>query len=198
LAFSWRTLERSNWKEVPRKKRIERSKLKLKVNKVHCRQRNSISLIVRLTTLLGVIGFSASLAWAQPDSARISSNLSPIGEVCLAGDPCTDAPGATAVAQPAAPAPAAPAPAAAPETAADDFDVAGAYQLRCFACHGTGAAGAPVAGDADAWGERMGKGMEAVMANAINGVGAMPARGLCMDCTDDHIRSLIDYMVSGQ
>lgn len=166
-----------------------------------------ISLITRALTLLSVIGFSTTLSWAQSDTARISSNLAPVGEICLAGDPCTAAPAAaaaTATASPQVatptPAPAAaaepePAPAAAP--AVDDFDVAGAYQLRCFACHGTGAAGAPVAGDADAWGERMAKGMDAVMANAINGLGAMPARGLCMDCTDDHIRSLIEYMVEG-
>jgi cytochrome c5 len=89
-----------------------------------------------------------------------------------------------------------PEPAAAPAVA-DDFDVAGTYQMRCFACHGTGAAGAPVLGDADAWGERMAKGMETVMANAINGIGAMPARGLCMDCTDEHIEALITYMAEG-
>lgn len=169
---------------------------------MYFKQSNSISLIARVSTLLGVIGFSATLVLAQSDSARISSNLARVGEVCLVGEPCTDAPGTTAVSQPAAAAPAPvvstePEPAATAAPAADDFDVAGTYQLRCFACHGTGAAGAPVLGDADAWGERMSKGMEAVMANAINGVGAMPARGLCMDCTDDHIRSLIDYMVEG-
>jgi len=169
---------------------------------VYLKPSESISLIARVLTLLGVLGFSASLVWAQSDTGRISSNLAPVGEVCLAGDPCTDAPGTAAVSQPAAAAPAPvaatePEPAAAAVPAANDFDVAGAYQLRCFACHGTGAAGAPVSGDADAWGERMAKGMEAVMANAINGVGAMPARGLCMDCTDEHIRSLIDYMVEG-
>ncbi|MBT8147702.1 MAG: c-type cytochrome [Gammaproteobacteria bacterium] len=161
-------------------------------------------MIARVAALSGVIGFSASLVWAQTDSARIANNIAPIGEVCLAGEPCTEAPGVNAVSQPAAstPAPmptavAEPAPAAAAAPAADDFDVAGTYQLRCFACHGTGAAGAPVLGDADAWGERMAKGMETVMANAINGIGAMPARGLCMDCTDDHISALIDYMVEG-
>jgi cytochrome c5 len=188
LAFSRQKLERSVLELATRNKVNE------KVTMVNCRQHNSTGLIVRLGTLLAVIGFSASLVWAQPDSGRIGSNLAPIGTICLAGDSCTDAP---AVTQAASPTPAA-APAAAPEPAADDFDVAGTYQMRCFACHGTGAAGAPVAGNADAWGERMAKGMEAVMTNAINGVGAMPARGLCMDCTDDHIRSLIDYMVTAQ
>ena len=67
----------------------------------------------------------------------------------------------------------------------------------CFACHGSGAAGAPVTGDAEAWGERMEKGIDVVLANAMNGTGAMPAKGMCMDCTEENIRSLIDFMVEG-
>lgn len=155
--------------------------------------------------LVVLSGYSATLAWAQSDTNRIAGNLAPVGEVCLAGEPCSEAPGAPAAAPTAPPAPVAaaqPAPIAMPEPAAapavaDDFDVAGTYQMRCFACHGTGAAGAPVLGDADAWGERMAKGIETVMANAINGIGAMPARGLCMDCTDEHIEALITYMAEG-
>ncbi len=168
-------------------------------------------------------GLSVPTAWAQADTDRIASNLAPVGEICLAGDPCTEAPGvstpsslassapASTASQPAAPAQSTaaqvdaatqsaatslPAAAQSAASAASDFDVAGTYQLRCFACHGTGAAGAPVMGDAEAWNERMAKGMDAVMENAINGIGAMPARGLCMDCSDDQISALIDYMVA--
>ena len=50
-------------------------------------------------------------------------------------------------------------------------------------------------GDAEAWNERLEKGMDQVLANAINGVGAMPARGLCMSCSDDNLQALIDYMI---
>jgi cytochrome c5 len=64
-----------------------------------------------------------------------------------------------------------------------------------MACHTTGAAGAPMLGDAEAWNERLEKGMDQVLANAINGVGAMPARGLCMSCSDDDLQALIDYMI---
>lgn len=174
------------------------------------KQSKFMNLVTRTLVLTGLLGFSVTLAWAQSGSDRVADNLAPVGSVCLAGDPCSAAPAAATAPAPApvaaAPAAAAPAPApvvAAPAAAApaapaaDGFDVAGAYQMRCFACHGTGAAGAPVTGNADAWGERMAKGMEAVMANAINGIGAMPARGLCMDCTDDQIAALINYMVAG-
>lgn len=171
---------------------------------MYLKQSRSISFIARILTLVGVAGFSASQVWAQADAARISNNLAPVGSVCMVGEPCTNAPGVTTPAQPVtsapAPAPVAAAPAAAAPAApaANEFDVAGTYQLRCFACHGTGAAGAPVTGNAEAWGPRMANGIDAVLANAINGVGAMPPRGLCMDCTDDQLRSLITYMVEGQ
>ncbi|MCB1672983.1 MAG: c-type cytochrome [Gammaproteobacteria bacterium] len=173
-------------------------------------QSKIIGLVARGLTLAGLLGISTSLVWAQSDADRISANLAPVGDICIAGDPCSDAPGAAPARAASAPSAstassqtpaAAPEPAAEPaataEPAADDFDVAATYQMRCFACHGTGAAGAPMFGNADAWGERMAKGMDAVLANAINGLGAMPPRGLCMDCTDDQLVALINYMVDG-
>ena len=79
---------------------------------------------------------------------------------------------------------------------ASDFDAAGAYQMSCNACHGTGAAGAPMLGDAGAWEARLEKGMDALMSNVINGVGAMPARGICMTCSDDDLQAIVDYMLA--
>jgi len=76
------------------------------------------------------------------------------------------------------------------------FDVESTYQMSCFACHGTGAAGAPILGDADAWTERMAKGMDAVMVNVMNGINAMPAKGLCMTCSEDDLLALVNYMSS--
>lgn len=134
----------------------------------------------------------------------IEDNIRPVGQVCLAGQACVGSTVGTAPAAPSEPAPAVAevveevveaveeAVAAAPEVAA--FDVEATYQMSCFACHGTGAAGAPVLGDADAWTERMAKGMDTVMANVVNGVNAMPPKGLCMTCSDDNLRSLVDYM----
>ena len=80
----------------------------------------------------------------------------------------------------------------------DGFDVETTYMMSCFACHSTGAAGAPKvgAGNADAWGPRMEKGMNAVVANAINGLNSMPAKGLCFTCTDEDLAALVVYMVS--
>ena len=69
------------------------------------------------------------------------------------------------------------------------------YQSTCFACHGTGAAGAPKVGDAAAWGPRIASGMDAMMNTALNGKGAMPARGTCGNCSDDDLKAAVEYMV---
>ena len=159
--------------------------------------------LARIVALIAAFGFIGSFSQAQSDIQTIMRNIHPVGQVCLVGQNCSGATGeAATTAAPAtraiAPAPAAAAPvptAAAPASPA--FDVAATYQLSCFACHSTGAAGAPVTGNAEAWEERMAKGMDTVLANAINGVGAMPAKGMCMTCTDDNLRSLIDFMVEG-
>ena len=83
----------------------------------------------------------------------------------------------------------------------DGFNAEEKYMASCFACHSTGAAGAPKVepGVYDAeWAERMEKGMEAVMQNVINGINAMPARGLCFDCNDADLQALVDYMISSR
>lgn len=97
---------------------------------------------------------------------------------------------------------AAPAPAdeaAANEPAAAEADLAAGeaiYGRACVACHATGVAGAPKLGDQAAWAPRVGQGMDAMLATAVSGRGAMPPRGTCMDCSDDDLKAAIAYMVS--
>ncbi|MDJ0778241.1 MAG: c-type cytochrome [Gammaproteobacteria bacterium] len=68
------------------------------------------------------------------------------------------------------------------------------YQSACLACHTTGAAGAPKIGDAGDWTERLGKGLDALVASAINGIGAMPARG-GSQLDDGQIRAVVEYIL---
>jgi len=70
------------------------------------------------------------------------------------------------------------------------------YGAVCAACHDTGAAGAPRKGDEAAWAERMGKGFDAVLANAINGIGAMPARGGDTSLSDDEMRQVVALLLT--
>jgi cytochrome c5 len=96
---------------------------------------------------------------------------------------------------------AAPAPAAAPEAAAAQPAAASGkgkeiYQASCFACHGTGAAGAPVLGDKDAWAPRIAQGMDTLMSHTINGFNAMPPKGTCFTCSDEDLKATVEYMIS--
>lgn len=70
------------------------------------------------------------------------------------------------------------------------------YQSTCQACHATGAAGAPKLGDKEAWAPRISQGMDTLVANALSGKNAMPPKGACGSCSDEDIKSAVQYMVS--
>lgn len=70
----------------------------------------------------------------------------------------------------------------------------GKYNKSCGVCHNAGAAGAPKVGDVAAWAPRMAKGMDALIASVTKGMGAMPPRGMCFDCSTDDYKALIEYM----
>jgi len=113
----------------------------------------------------------------------ILENIKPVGEVNIAGE--------TAAEEPVAAVPPPAEPAAAP-VAASGQEI---YQSKCFACHGTGVAGAPKLGDAAAWAPRIAQGMDTLLAHATSGLKAMPPKGLCMSCSDDDLKHAIEYMV---
>ena len=78
----------------------------------------------------------------------------------------------------------------------DEYDAAQAYQASCYACHGTGQAHAPIVGEVIEWEIRMDKGLDTLVQNTINGLnGIMPARGLCVDCSDEELRAIVEYML---
>jgi len=68
------------------------------------------------------------------------------------------------------------------------------YSRACGTCHEVGAAGAPQM-VASAWGDRLDKGRDQLVANAISGIGSMPARGGRQDLSDEQIGSSVDYML---
>jgi len=74
------------------------------------------------------------------------------------------------------------------------------YQASCFACHGTGVAGAPKVGDAAAWTDRIATGNDVLYDHAINGYtgksGMMPAKGGNAALSDDEVRAAVEHMVS--
>ena len=127
---------------------------------------------------------TADMAAYKPEEV-ILENIKPVGQVNIADE--SGAADAGSVAAPAGD--------AATAAAAEPMSPEQVYQSKCLACHGTGAAGAPKLGDAAAWAPRIAQGMDTLLANATNGLNAMPPKGLCMECSGDDLKTVIDYMV---
>lgn len=75
------------------------------------------------------------------------------------------------------------------------------YSTACFACHATGAAGAPKYGDKDAWAPRIEQGLETLHKHALEGfkgnTGYMPPKGGYAHLSDEQVKAAVDYMVNG-
>jgi cytochrome c5 len=128
------------------------------------------SLIVMFAVMV------ASAAWALSDKQRadIEARIAPAGKVCMQGDNTCGGAGAAASSGP---------------RSGEQV-----YNTYCTACHSAGVLGAPKTGTAD-WTARIdAKGLDAVYANGVNGIGAMPPKGTCADCSDDEIHAAIDFM----
>jgi cytochrome c5 len=128
------------------------------------------SLIVMFAVMV------ASAAWALSDKQRadIEARIAPAGKVCMQGDNTCGGAGAAASSGP---------------RSGEQV-----YNTYCTACHGAGVLGAPKTGTAD-WTARIdAKGLDTVYANGVNGIGAMPPKGTCADCSDDEIHAAIDFM----
>ena len=134
-----------------------------------------VKMLVVVAALL-----AAMSAWALTDKQRaeVEARIAPEGQVCLEGDSSC---GAVV--------------AAAGGAAKSGEEV---YKASCQGCHAVGAGGAPKLGDVAAWAPRLDKGADTLYKHAIEGftdVGMMPAKGLCMSCSDDEVIAAVDYMI---
>jgi len=130
-----------------------------------------VTVFLAAVTSLGV---SSAQAVSEREQAIID-RIKPVGQVCLEGD----------------------ASCAMPVAAASSGPRSGesVYSSACVACHDTGAGGAPMKGDVAAWGDRIAQGVDMLTTNAINGIRGMPARGTCMNCSDEEIRAAVEFIV---
>ena len=106
--------------------------------------------------------------------------IAPVGKVCLEGEPCASAVAVSA---------------SQPSVATEDLSPASLYIRGCAACHDAGVNDAPKIGDRAAWRARRNAGIETLYEHAINGYGAMPARGVCIGCSDEQVRASVDYLL---
>jgi cytochrome c5 len=70
------------------------------------------------------------------------------------------------------------------------------YSSVCFACHATGAAGAPKVGDKSEWLPRIAQGDATLLQHALQGFKAMPPHGGCTACSDAEIKAAVGYMTA--
>ena len=82
------------------------------------------------------------------------------------------------------------------QVAVADLNGEQVYQQVCASCHQAGILNAPRPGDAAAWQVRLAKGKDILYANAINGIGAMPAKGGRVDMPDEAIKAAVDYLLA--
>lgn len=68
------------------------------------------------------------------------------------------------------------------------------FKTSCSICHEGQLDAAPSKGDAAAWQPRLAKGNDVLLENVRNGYSVMPPKGMCMTCTDDDLRAVIEWM----
>lgn len=129
-------------------------------------------------TKLTSIPVSAQVAKLINLHPRLITRIAPHGKVCFDGGECDvniSVLSASADGQPR--------------------DGQSIYKAVCHTCHDSGLVGAPKMGDKGAWASRIGKGKDALYQSAINGIGAMPAKGGA-DIADEEVQNAVDYIIS--
>lgn len=125
--------------------------------------------------VLGAVAMISAANAADMSAEAIAKRIKPVGDVYLAGEAKVEV-------------------AAAPAGPRGGEQI---YNTSCLGCHGTGAAGAPLKGDAAAWEPRKAQGMDVLLEHAVNGFNAMPPKGTCMDCSNEELQAAIDFMLAG-
>jgi cytochrome c5 len=136
------------------------------------------SRLMKLALLVLGVAVAGSL-WAQQSrDQQIAERIMAVDTVCIAGSECATS-GSAMLAQ-----------------ADTGFSAEGVYEQYCAMCHTSGLAGAPLLHDEDHWGPRLEEvGFDEILQNSITGINAMPPRGMCMDCTDEQLGEVVEYLI---
>ena len=156
------------------------------------------SLVIGLLVIFTVFVLILAMTWggsAQEAFVRegpeyqeqVANRIRPVSEVYLPGEEQeSSGPTVEAVEQPE--------PVAAARSGPD------VYNMACLACHATGAGGAPVVGDTDAWAPRIAQGTDVLNDHAINGftggAGVMLPKGGRADLSDQEVIDAVTFMVN--
>ena len=69
------------------------------------------------------------------------------------------------------------------------------FRTVCASCHAADLPGIPQVKDSAAWVERLRSGRQTLYRNTIDGIGAMPPKGLCDNCSEEEVRAAVDYLL---
>ncbi len=141
-----------------------------------------IALTVVIMIIANVLISDADYSEDSLVQGSIEDRIKPVGTLAIAGETPETSTGD----------------ASDPNVAANDAGAsksAADLYIGCAACHDSGVLNAPKLGDKAGWSARIGKGVDALYANAINGIGGMPAKGGRADYSDDDIKKVVDYML---
>ena len=135
-----------------------------------------------VAVLLG--GIFSAMAFAKPieldDISRqeIVERIAPVSTVCKEGEECAANVGAVA---------------SAPSEPRSGEAV---FNQFCTACHTTGLLGAPKKGETAEWTKRANAlgGYNKLLQQAYAGIGSMPPKGTCMNCSEDEFSNAMQYM----
>ncbi len=137
-----------------------------------------MSLVQSSLKFLSLCAVAASFAIPSlANSESTQDRIKPIGQTCMVGESCAAAVSSSPSGEPRS--------------------GEAVYSTKCFACHETGAAGAPKLGDIASWAGRLSaRGLEGLYTSGIKGFNGMPPKGGCSDCSDDEIKGAIDHILS--
>ncbi|WP_245662954.1 c-type cytochrome [Endozoicomonas arenosclerae] len=144
-----------------------------------------MSRVTQIRTLIALIGGLFSiLAFAKPveldeiSRKEVAERIAPVSSVCKEGEEC--AANASAVAS----------------TSSGPRSGEQIFNQFCTACHTTGLLGAPKKDDKAAWETKLSAAgdFSKLLGNAISGIGSMPPKGTCMDCSDEEMSNAIEFM----
>ena len=159
----------------------------------------ALGFLVPVFLILGLVYYYSSGTKTAPggdnSAENVEQRIQKAGHVVIAGS-AEAAAQEKANAEQAAAAPVATAAQAAPAAdAGASSEAVGKkiYETTCFACHGTGAAGAPKFGDKAAWAPRLAAGFDEVLKIAMHGKGAMPPKG-GSTASDADFRAAVEYL----
>lgn len=137
---------------------------------------------IAIAAIISAVSFTGLAGAAPSIHDQIAERLSRVGIVCVQGEDCAS--GQTDMVATAG--------SGGSMKAPEEI-----YNQSCSACHAVGVAGAPKFADAGQWADRLDKGMDTLYDSVINGLApGMPAKGLCMSCSDEELKAVTDYMVA--